>query len=69
MTRREILSMAASAPAWACAARMYAQTGGAVKMGGTPAAFSARLKTPAGGAFDVGRSVPQARLGGSADLA
>jgi 3-oxoisoapionate decarboxylase len=53
MTRREVLSMAASAPAWAGAARMYGQTGGSVKMGGTPAAFSARMKTPAGGAFDV----------------
>ncbi len=64
MTRREILSMAASAPAWACAARMYAQAGGSAKMGGAPAAFSVRMKTPAGGAFDIVEHCHKIGLGG-----
>ncbi len=62
MTRREVLSVAASAPLWASAARMMAQKSRPSKMGGTPSAFSVRAQSAAAGApFDV---VEQCRKSG-----
>jgi len=65
MTRREILSMAASAPAWISAANMYAQKGGLTKMGGTPAAFSLRAQGGGGAKpFDIVEHCHKIGLGG-----
>ncbi len=44
MTRREILAMAGSAPAWLSPATMSAQTSGFPRMGGAPTAFSVRSR-------------------------
>ncbi len=53
MTRRRILALAASAPAWRPAANLFAQTGGFPKMGGAPTAFSLRMRASGAGRFDI----------------
>jgi len=65
MTRREILSMAASAPAWVSAARLYAQKSGSSKMGGTASAFSLRAQGGGGATpFDIVEHSHKIGLGG-----
>src|SRR5512137_179543 len=65
MTRREILSMAASAPAWVSVARMHAQKNGSSKMGGTPSAFSLRAQGGGGATpFDIVEHCHKIGLGG-----
>lgn len=44
MTRREILAMAGSAPAWLSTSTMFAQTSSFPRMGGAPTAFSVRAR-------------------------
>jgi len=68
MTRREILAMAGSAPAWLSPTTMSAQTSSFPKMGGAPTAFGARSRggrgrgagAPGGGGAGAPDSVPPA---------
>jgi sugar phosphate isomerase/epimerase len=62
MTRREVLAMAGSAPAWLSPATMSAQTSSFPKMGGAPTAFGRRGRGAGGG-----RGGPGGR--GASDLA
>ena len=62
MTRRQIIAMAAAAPAWlsTTAASLNAQINGKPRMGGAPTAFSARSRAASGGR---GRGGPDAGRG------
>jgi sugar phosphate isomerase/epimerase len=62
MTRRQIIAMAAAAPAWlsTTASSLNAQINGKPRMGGAPTAFSARSRAAGGGR---GRGGPDAGRG------
>jgi sugar phosphate isomerase/epimerase len=60
MTRREILAMAGSAPAWLSPTTMSAQPAGFPKMGGAPTAFGARSRGGRGRGAGTPDSVPPA---------
>ncbi len=65
MTRRELLSIVASAPACLSGGNMYAQKGRALKLGGTPSAFT--LRAQGGGRttpFDILEHCRKIGLGG-----
>jgi sugar phosphate isomerase/epimerase len=49
MTRREILAVAGSAPAWLSSASLFAQMQGRPRLGGAPTAFSNRSRGAGGG--------------------
>ena len=80
MTRRQILAVAGSAPAWLSSSSLTAQTQAKTRMGGAPTAFSLRargsggmragaVRLPAGSGSEVRhrRALPQHRAGGRAD--
>jgi hypothetical protein len=63
MTRREILAMAGSAPAWLSPATMSAQTPSFPRMGGAPTAFAVR--SSGGRTGGRGAGAPGARGAGA----
>lgn len=60
MTRREVLAMAGSAPAWLSPTTISAQTSSFPRMGGTPTAFSLRSRAAGGGRGGRGPGAPGA---------